>query len=165
MLNPLQKAIVVPAVLAFVLFAGRGEADEAPRNVVSESENAGILVGREIGAVGVTLDFAKILTFKQPARTIIIGNPGIVDGTLSDENTIVLTGKAIGTTNMIVLGEGGQEIANFTVNVGANTRQLTTIYHGTTLQTFSCAGPCRPVEEKPAASPAPPAPAPAGGSQ
>lgn len=95
--------------------------------------------------IGVTLDFARILVFDHPARTVVIGNPGIIDGTLSDEYTIVLTGKAVGTTNMIVLGEAGQEVANLAISVFANGHQVTTVYHGTEQQIFSCSETCRPV--------------------
>jgi Flp pilus assembly secretin CpaC len=92
----------------------------------------------------VTLDFARVLTFGMPARTIIIGNPAVVDGTLSDDRTIVLTGKAIGTTNMIVLGEAGREVASFVVNVTTNNSQSITVHQGETQQTYTCAGTCRP---------------------
>jgi Flp pilus assembly secretin CpaC len=143
--NSLQLAFAVAALLACALAAGEGRADEMASLPPSGSARVGTMVAKELSAVGVTLDFAKVLSFSHPARTIIIGNPGIVDGTLSDEHTIVLTGKALGTTNMIVLGEAGQEIANLTVHVGTNTRQWTTVHHGTTQQLFSCAGPCKPL--------------------
>jgi Flp pilus assembly secretin CpaC len=119
-------------------------ADEVPRSGLSPEVGA-TGVDREITAIAVTLDFARILTFNRSARTIIIGNPGIIDGTLSDDRTIVLTGKAVGTTNMIILGEGGAEIANVAVNVAGNKSQLTTVYQGSEQHVFSCAGPCRPV--------------------
>jgi Flp pilus assembly secretin CpaC len=105
----------------------------------------GVLRGEEVSSIIVTLDFAKVLSFNRPARTIIIGNPAIVDGTLSDEETIVLTGKSVGTTNMIVLGESGREIANLVVSVVANSNNLMSVYHGNTRQVFSCTGPCNPL--------------------
>lgn len=143
--NLRQKAISLAALLIVALLPDIGRADEMPPQVLLKSGSSEALAVKEFSAVGVTLDFAKVLSFGQPARTIIIGNPGIVDGTLSDEYTIVLTGKALGTTNMIVLDDTGQEIANLTVHVGANTRQWTTVHHGATQQVFSCAGPCKPI--------------------
>jgi hypothetical protein len=95
--------------------------------------------------VGVTIDFARVLTFAEPARTIIIGSPGIVDGTLNDDHTIVLTGKAVGVTNLIVLGEGRREVLNAVVSVSPSSFQTTTIYSGGELRTFSCAGSCKPM--------------------
>lgn len=110
-----------------------------------ESTLPRIQVARDQTALPITLDFAKVLTFNQPARTIIIGNPGIADGTLSDESTMILTGKAVGTTNMIVLGEGGHEIVNLRVHVSTNTRQVTTIDHGGVQQIYYCVDSCRPI--------------------
>jgi hypothetical protein len=152
MLNPHLRIIVVSALLGGAFLPQKGQADEMPPPVASTSVSSRVLVGNGVAAVGVVLDFAKILAFDLPARTIIIGNPGIVDGTLSDEYTMVLTGKSVGTTNMIVLGEAGQEIAHFTVNVVANSSQLTTVHHGITQQIFTCAGPCQPLAPAPAAN-------------
>ena len=118
-------------------------ADEAPRP--SASRGSRLLIGHDTVAVGVTLDFAKLISFDQPARTIIIGNPAIADGTLSDEYNLVLTGKATGVTNMIILGDMGQEVANLSINVISNNGQLTTVHHGASQRTYSCAGSCRPV--------------------
>ncbi len=134
-------AVLVHAASAIVAQAA---ADEVPRSVLLPEMRA-TGVEREVTLIAVTLDFARVLTFNRSARTIIIGNPGIIDGTLSDDRTIVLTGKAVGTTNMIILGEGGDEIANLAVNVAERKSHLTTVYQGSEQHVFSCAGPCRPV--------------------
>ena len=95
--------------------------------------------------VDVTIDFAKILKIARPADTIIVGNPGIADAAISDEQTLVLTGKAAGTTNLIVLDEQGAEVMNSVVRVSSDIRQLTTVFYGTDRQTFSCAPTCEQV--------------------
>ncbi len=141
--NPLQNILALLILLACTFLAERGQADEMSVQVTSRATREAKIRSGETSSIGVTLDFAKILAFDHPARTIVIGNPSIVDGTLSDDRTIVLTGKALGTTNMIVLGEGGLEIANLTVHVAANTSQWTTVHEGTKQQIFSCSGPCR----------------------
>ena len=92
-----------------------------------------------------TIDFAKILRLDRQAATIVIGNPGIADATVEDEKTIVLTGKAAGTTNLIVLDEEGEEIVNAQVRVSSNVQQLTTVFYGGERQTFSCAPTCEQV--------------------
>ena len=95
--------------------------------------------------VDITIDFAKLMKLDAPADTIVIGNPGIADATVQDENTLVLTGRAAGTTNMIILDKDGKEIANTIVRVASDTRQLTTIFYGTDRQTFSCSPICEQV--------------------
>lgn len=139
------KLMATVLLLGSAAFSQQGQADEAAVSALAGSSIARLKITRDQTTLPMVLDFAKILTFEQPARTIIIGNPGIVDGTLSDETTIVLTGKSVGTTNMIVLGEGGQEIANLRVNVSTNARQMTTVDHGGVQQTYSCVDTCRPI--------------------
>jgi Flp pilus assembly secretin CpaC len=139
------KLIATVLLLGSSALSQQGRADEAVVQAPAGSSIARLKVTRDQTTLPMVLDFAKILTFDQPARTIIIGNPGIVDGTLSDETAIVLTGKSVGTTNMIVLGEGGQEIANLRVNVSTNARQVTTVDHGGVQQTYSCVDSCRPI--------------------
>jgi Flp pilus assembly secretin CpaC len=141
----LLQQMIAAAIFTATSVSHAGKADELPLGAAPATPGRGAIVEQQASSVMVVLDFAKMISFPQPARTIIIGNPAVVDGTLNDENTIVLTGKAVGTTNMIVLGEAGQEIANLDVAVTANTRQLTTVYHGAVQQTYSCSGPCRPI--------------------
>jgi Flp pilus assembly secretin CpaC len=92
--------------------------------------------------IDVTIDFAKVMRIDKPAHTIVIGNPGIADATVGDEQTLVLTGKTAGTTNLIVLDASGAEILNSTVRVSSDIRQLTTVFYGAQRQTFSCAPVC-----------------------
>ena len=95
--------------------------------------------------INVTIDFAKVMKITKPAHTIIIGNPGIADATVGDDQTLVLTGKTAGTTNLIVLDESGGEVMNTIVQVSSDIRQLTTVFYGASRQTFSCAPVCEQV--------------------
>ena len=99
----------------------------------------------EFTSIGVRLDFARVLTLAEPARTVIIGNPAVVDGTLSDAHTVVLTGRAVGATNLIVLNEGGREILSTIVAVSPRAYRTTTVYSGAAITTYSCTGSCKPV--------------------
>jgi Flp pilus assembly secretin CpaC len=92
--------------------------------------------------IDVTIDFAKVMKLGQPAHTIVVGNPGIADASIGDEQTLVLTGKTAGTTNLIVLDESGGEILNSVIRVSSDIRQLTTVFYGAQRQTFSCAPVC-----------------------
>ena len=95
--------------------------------------------------IDLTIDFAKIIRIDEPASTIVIGNPGIADAAIEDGDTLVLTGKTAGTTNLIVLGNDGEEILNATMRVSSDIRQLTTVFFGGRRQTFSCAPVCEQV--------------------
>jgi Flp pilus assembly secretin CpaC len=99
--------------------------------------------------IEVTIDFAKVLRIdlrpEQQVGTVVIGNQGIADAVLNDKATLVLTGKAAGTTNLIVIDREGEEIVNSVVRVSSNVQQLTTVFSGSTRRTFSCAPTCEQV--------------------
>ncbi|WP_026379884.1 pilus assembly protein N-terminal domain-containing protein [Afifella pfennigii] len=95
--------------------------------------------------IDLTIDFAKVMQLDKPVATLVIGNPGIADATVEDQTTLVLTGKAAGTTNLIALDAEGNEIANSLVRVVSNDRQLTTVFYGARRQTLSCAPICEKV--------------------
>ena len=95
--------------------------------------------------IDVTIDFAKVIKLTQPAHTIIVGNSGIADATVSDDQTLVLTGKTAGTTNLIILDNSGAEVMNAIVRVSSDVRELTTVFYGASRQSFSCAPVCEQV--------------------
>lgn len=93
--------------------------------------------------VEVALDLARILKLDEPARTIVIGNPAVLDATINDERTLVLTGKVPGTTNMIVLNGEGDEVANMMINVVQGSH-IVTVHRGSQKEMYNCVGKCRP---------------------
>jgi hypothetical protein len=95
--------------------------------------------------VRVTIDFAKLLVLDRPASTIVIGNTAIAGANLSDERTLILTGKTAGATNLIVIDADGTEVANLILEVVAGGTHLVTVHQGVRRQTFTCAGRCDPV--------------------
>ncbi len=117
--------------------------------IVAAVAGAGVALGSAAAlandTVDVTIDFAKILKLDRAADTIIIGNPSIADASVNDEQTLVLTGKSAGTTNLIALDVKGAEIINTTLRVSSDIRQLTTVFYGPQRQTFSCAPVCEQV--------------------
>ncbi|MEP7239869.1 MAG: pilus assembly protein N-terminal domain-containing protein, partial [Devosia sp.] len=77
---------------------------------------AGVVVAAPaIGAtnepISITVNMARILRIAAPAATVIIGNPIVADVTIQDPQTLVLTGKSYGETNLIVLDSMGNPIA------------------------------------------------------
>lgn len=49
--------------------------------------------------------------------TVIVGNDGVAGATLGGGGTIILTGRRLGTTNIIVLDELGRELLSSDLNV------------------------------------------------
>ena len=93
--------------------------------------------------ITVVVDRAKILRLTEPAGTIVLGNPAIADATMSDDRTLVLTGKSFGSTNLVILDGAGRQIADETILVRAATDQAVTVYKGVKRETLSCAPVCQ----------------------
>ena len=93
-------------------------------------------------AVVVTVDQAKVFRVSRPAATVIIGNPAIVDGTVEDDQTIVLTGRSFGVTNLIVLDENGDAIVDQQVVVQGSEVNTVRVYRRSVRETLACAPVC-----------------------
>jgi len=96
------------------------------------------------GPVSVKVNMARILRISAPANTVIIGNPGVADVTIQDSQTLVLTGKSYGQTNMIVLDAQGKAIADTLIEVVQAQADIVTVYMGQARTTLSCAPVCQP---------------------
>lgn len=94
--------------------------------------------------VKVELDQAKIYRLAAPASTIVIGNPAIADATLQDAQTLIVTGRAYGQTNLIVLDDQGETITDVQLAVLAASENLITVYKGVKRQSMSCLPECQP---------------------
>jgi Flp pilus assembly secretin CpaC len=94
--------------------------------------------------IGVKANMARILRINAPAATVIIGNPGIADVTIQDPQTLVLTGKSYGQTNLIVLDASGNPIADTLIEVIQAQADLVTVYQGTARTSLSCSPVCQP---------------------
>ena len=95
--------------------------------------------------VTVKANMARILRISAPASTVIIGNPGIADVTIQDPQTLVLTGKSFGQTNLIVLDGKGEPIADTMIEVVQDTADLVTVYVGGTRTSMACEPVCQPI--------------------
>ena len=95
--------------------------------------------------ITVIVDRAKVLHISRPADVVIIGNPAIADATIQDNQTLIITGRSYGTTNLIVLDTSGKSIADETVTVEPSNDQVVTIYRRALRETLSCTPDCSPV--------------------
>lgn len=119
------------AVVAAVLI-GFGLATSAPVRAQDDS-------------LMLTLDQARVIHIARPADTVIIGNPSIADATIRDNQTLIVTARSYGTTNLIVLDRDGQPIADELIVVQSPEESVVTVFKRDARQTFSCAPTCEPV--------------------
>lgn len=95
--------------------------------------------------ISVKVNMARILRISAPAATVIIGNPGVADVTIQDPQTLVLTGKSYGQTNLIVLDNAGNPVADTMISVVQAQSDLVTVFLGTARTTLTCDPVCQPM--------------------
>lgn len=99
----------------------------------------------EDGPISVKANMARILRISSPASTVVIGNPGVADVTIQDPQTLILTGKSYGQTNLIVLDELGNPIADTIIEVIQAQSDTVTVFQGQIRTTVACAPICQPM--------------------
>ncbi|MEO1189338.1 MAG: pilus assembly protein N-terminal domain-containing protein [Pseudomonadota bacterium] len=87
------------------------------------------------------IDRAELLRLNGAVETIVIGNPVIADAAVYDQSTLVLTGKAFGETNIIVLDSMGNILREAEIRVG-QPNDVVVVNRGASQTTYSCAPHC-----------------------
>ncbi|MBG6145860.1 MAG: pilus assembly protein N-terminal domain-containing protein [Roseibium album] len=96
------------------------------------------------GPVMVTVDRAKIFRIDDGASAVIVGNPFIADVSMFDENTVVITGKSYGTTNLVILDSNSKPIVDEVITVRASEDDVVAVYRKSLRSTMSCNPSCEP---------------------
>ncbi|MCB1489937.1 MAG: pilus assembly protein N-terminal domain-containing protein [Bauldia sp.] len=101
-------------------------------------------VAAEHEPISVVIDRAKVMRISRPADIVIIGNPAIADATIQDNRTLIITGRAFGTTNLIVLDASGEAIADEVLTVTGTNDGVVTVFKRANRETLSCTPDCSP---------------------
>ena len=118
----------VPLAMAFVLAFVASPA-------ISQTSNT---------VIAVTLDQAKIAKLPSGATTLIIGNPMIADVTmLKNNNSMVITGKGFGQTNLIAIDAEGSVIEEAQVRV-LPAKTVLVLQNGSSRISYACNPECMP---------------------
>jgi len=94
--------------------------------------------------ITVNVNMARVLRINSPAATVIVGNPAVADVTIQDPQTLVLTGKSYGQTNLIVLDSTGNPVADTLIEVVQLQAGTVTVYEGSARTSLACAPVCQP---------------------
>ncbi|MEM5470998.1 pilus assembly protein N-terminal domain-containing protein [Hoeflea sp. AS60] len=92
--------------------------------------------------IRVFMDHARILKLDRPVSKVIIGNANVADVTVSDPQTIVLTGKSYGTTNLVILDQAGDAIVDERILVSVDEANTLRVFKQTSRSVFSCSPAC-----------------------
>jgi Flp pilus assembly secretin CpaC len=95
-------------------------------------------------AFKVFVDQTVTLKLTAPADSIVIGNAMVADVAVHDPMTLLVTGKAFGSTNLMVLDRNGRTIYSNVLAVGNNDDNELTIIRGASggANTYSCIDKC-----------------------
>jgi hypothetical protein len=102
------------------------------------------LPARADEVIPVQLDQARIIKLPERATTVVIGDPLIADLSLQPGGLAVITGKAYGATNVIVLDRTGAVLMERNVEVKGPPDRLVYVYRGVSRTTYSCTPDCAP---------------------
>ena len=120
--SPFMCAGIVAVAMALASVAGANASDE--------------------GMMRVFLNHAKVLKLDQPVSKVIIGNSEVADATVADSRTIVLTGKAFGTTNLVLLDAQGNALLDERILVSIDEGNTVRLYRQTERTVLSCTPSC-----------------------
>ncbi|CAN7612737.1 pilus assembly protein N-terminal domain-containing protein [Rhizobium sp. LjRoot254] len=96
----------------------------------------------EEGMMRVFLNHAKVLKLDQPVSKVIVGNSEVADATVADSRTIVLTGKAFGTTNLVLLDAEGNALLDERILVSIDEGNTVRLFKQTERTVLSCTPSC-----------------------
>ena len=83
---------------------------------------------------------------------VIVGNSDVADATVADAQTIVLTGRNFGTTNIVILDANGNAMLDERILVSIDEGNTVRVYRQTVRSVLSCTPNCEVHAERAAAS-------------
>lgn len=90
----------------------------------------------------VYMDHARVLRLDRPVSKVIIGNADVADATVADAQTIVLTGRNFGTTNLVLLDADGNAIVDERILVSIDEGNTVRVFRQTDRSVLSCTPNC-----------------------
>ena len=98
----------------------------------------------DTSTIAVVLDQAKIARLPKGTATLIVGNPMIADVTmLKNNNTMVITGRSFGQTNLIAIDASGTLIEESQIQV-LPSKAVLVLQSGSSRISYACDPTCMP---------------------
>lgn len=95
--------------------------------------------------VSVEIDQAQRVQLSGPAGSVIVGNPEIADVTVVDANTLYITGKGYGVTEVVAVDQIGRTVfqSQVVVTAGDGAGRVR-VWRGARSTEMACAASCSP---------------------
>ncbi len=111
--------------------------------------------------LNVEIDRSARVQMRGSAGSVIVGNPAIADVTVVDANTLFITGKGYGVTEVVAVDGIGRTIFQSEVVVTGGSTGSVRVWRGAQAVEMACAQTCAPSIRSPAPGEGAPAAAPA----
>ncbi|MFZ4166355.1 pilus assembly protein N-terminal domain-containing protein [Brevundimonas sp. NPDC058933] len=124
MLRTFKTLAFGSAALAVCVASGAAQAQSRPLNV--------------------EIDHATRVQLRGPAGSVIVANPKIADVTVVDANTLFITGKGYGVTEVIAVDALGRPLFQSQVVVSAGSAGSVRVWRGAQPTEMACGSSCSP---------------------
>lgn len=94
--------------------------------------------------LNVDIDQSTRVQLRAPAGSVIVGNPLIADVTVVDANTLFITGKGYGVTEIVAVDVLGRTVFQSQVVVTAGDSGRVRVWRGAQATEMACASTCSP---------------------
>ena len=94
--------------------------------------------------LSVEVDHSTRVQLRGSAASVIVGNPAIADVTVVDANTLYITGKGYGVTEVIAVDGIGRTLFQGEVVVTASASGHVRVWRGAQATDMACAASCAP---------------------
>jgi Flp pilus assembly secretin CpaC len=122
----------------------------SPIRLIAVLGSAAILLAPAVGtaqsaSLNVEIDQARRVQLRGPAGSVIIGNPEIADVTVVDANTLYITGKGYGVTEIVAVDPIGRTVfqSQIVVTAGDGAGRVR-VWRGGEATEMACASSCAP---------------------
>ncbi|MGU9979502.1 pilus assembly protein N-terminal domain-containing protein [Phreatobacter sp. HK31-P] len=130
--------VTVAALCLALVAGGRASATETPLAGAASPDLAAVVAQ----GMTVTMDQARVMRLPAHVSTLVIGNPLIADATVQRGGLMVLTGKSVGSTNLIALDGRGEQLLTIQIRVRPQNDAVVQVYRGVDRETYSCSPTC-----------------------
>ncbi len=122
----------------------------SPARLLAMLASAAVLFSPAIGtaqsgSMNVEIDQAQRVQLRGPAGSVIVGNPEIADVTVVDANTLYITGKGYGVTEVVAVDTIGRTVfqSQVIVTAGSGSGRVR-VWRGGQATEMACAASCSP---------------------
>jgi Flp pilus assembly secretin CpaC len=96
------------------------------------------------GRLSVQIDSIQRVQLGGAASSVIVGNPEIADVTVVDANTLFITGKGYGVTEVVAVDGIGRTVFQRQIVVTGGSSGAVRVWRGGKATEMACAGSCSP---------------------